>query len=104
MMRGNVKALVEQYADGIVKEMLAERMIGIKDFRTSFQPRMVKARTAVIKRLYAEGFSTYAIANILKMNRRTVEGRFNPRVQERIKIGGKRRYEANRAAQMEAQA
>lgn len=86
MMRGNVKTLVEQYAADIVKEMLAERMIGIKDFRTSLQPRMVKARTAVIRRLHDEGFSAYAIANILKMNRRTVEGRFNPRVRERNKV------------------
>lgn len=86
MMRGNFKTLVEQYAAGIVKEMLEERMIGIKDFRTSFQPRHVAARTAVIQRLHDEGFSAYAIANILGMNRRTVEGRFNPRVRERNRV------------------
>lgn len=83
MMRGNVKALVDQYADNIIKSMLAERKMGIKDFRTSLQPQFVKARTAVIRRLHAEGFTCYAICRILKLNTRTVQSRFNPRIQER---------------------
>ena len=83
MMRGNVKKLVDEYAAAIIREMLSARMMGIKDFRTSCQPRFIKARTAVIQRLHDEGFSSYAISHILKMNRRTIEARFNPRIRER---------------------
>lgn len=98
MMRGNVKALVDQYADSIIKAMLSERMMGIKDFRTSYQPRFVNARTEVIQRLHDEGFSSYAISRILKMNRRTVEARFNPRIRERNQVCANR-YQAKREQQ-----
>ncbi len=96
MMRGNVKALVEKYANDIVKEMLAERLVGIKDFRTSLRPRHVSARTAVIKRLHDEGFSCYAIARILKMDVQTAESRFNPLVGERKRVGSAMRRQVKR--------
>jgi hypothetical protein len=96
-MRGNVKALVDQYADSIVKEILAEHRVHIEDFRTSCRPCMVRLRTTMIKRLYAEGFSAYAISRILKLSERAIHERFNPRIRQR-------REDRYRAQKLEARA
>ena len=73
-MRSKIQSLVDDYAASVIKAVMAEHMIGIKDFHSSGKPvHIVRARVAAIKQLKADGLGPSAIARAMEMDRTAIE-------------------------------
>ena len=91
-MKGVIKSIVNDYAASVIKAVMDKYRVGEKDFRKSNFPHCVKARSAAIRRLSADGFSNNEISQVMRISPDTVSYRLNPKVRaRRIALTAKRR-------------
>lgn len=74
-MRGKAKDMLREYAENIIREVMQGRNLSEYEYRKSHCPNHVKARTAVIKRLHADGFTRAMIVEFTGFGLSAVERR-----------------------------
>lgn len=83
LIRGKVGAMLQAYADTVIKSVMDERRVSEWQFRESNQQECVKARREAVARLHADGFCITEISRLTLMNETTVACHLRPKCRDR---------------------
>lgn len=91
---GRAKEIIDAHAAAIIKTVMADRKMGRVDFQEGRTPRFVRARRFAIRLLRAEGLSMGHIAEVMRVDKKTVEYNLSARVRAHRTAQRTRRYAA----------
>lgn len=100
-MKGKIAAVVKAYADDHIYIVRGTSRLTDAEFRTSKTPIAVRARTIVIKRLMADGFTATEVARYTGLRIGMIERRIHPEQRDRGNYLRKLAYHAKKQAASE---
>ncbi len=86
LIRGKVGAMLQAYADTVVKSVMDERGLSELQFRKSNYSEHVQARRDAINMLHADGFGITEISKLVRMSEKTVECHLRPAARKARQI------------------
>lgn len=92
LIRGKVGAMLQAYADTVIKSVMDQRRVDEYHFRKSNCPDHVEARREAIRCLHADGFGITEIARLIQMSERTIECHLSPRARAKRDSARLKRY------------
>ena len=95
-MKGRIAEIVQEYVDAVIRTVRAQHSITEKDFRVCKRPMSVRARTMVIRRLSADGFTATEVCQFTGMKKGLVERRLYPEQRARCNELRKLAYRASK--------
>lgn len=103
-MNGKIAAVVQAYADDVIYTVRGTSRLTEAEFRKSKLPIAVRARTLVIKRLMADGFTATEVQRFTGFKHGMIERRIHPDWRERNNELRKLSYRVKKQAALEARA